>query len=146
MQTGTIFFINENTGFMSGEFSVNHYGLLKTSNGGYNWSLLYTNITEGIGKIQFVDQNNGYIIGSDTFYRTINGGLNWSPVFINQIDQNHAVDFSVINVNNIILSGTGGFVAKSTNGGINWSKKSQGTDLFLNDIRFCDMNTGFALR
>ena len=84
----TISFANSNTGFIGGDY----LSLMKTTNGGENWSKnnilgdpFESNMNgRYIRKIQFVDENNGYLLAyfkycSDTlFFKTTNSGNNWN--------------------------------------------------------------------
>ncbi len=65
----SIFFLNANTGFLSGNNIV-----LKTSNGGINWQIISQ--TFGGTSVSFINANTG-IVCEGTLYRTINGGATW---------------------------------------------------------------------
>ena len=56
------------------------YGrLYKSSDGGVNWTLLFTRDGDEIGDFHFVDENNGFIVGNPTvsLSRTTDGGATW---------------------------------------------------------------------
>ena len=78
----SIQFIDNNTGFI-GDWGGN---LLTTTDGGYNWNVQhienYTHI-----QVFFLDQNYGWLLGSDKIYRTTDAGDNWQS-FLYQL---HAI-------------------------------------------------------
>jgi photosystem II stability/assembly factor-like uncharacterized protein len=123
----SITFLDSLTGYAvtSTNSSVQAY-ILKTTNGGDNWSIIYTyippSINSGFKKIQFANSNTGYASTNYTnFFKTTNAGLNWidlsSVIFSDD-------DMAVINVDTILCVSSSGFdggVFRSTNGGLNWS-------------------------
>ncbi len=72
----SVFFLNASKGFVCGDSGV----VLKTSNGGLNW----TSINSGIvhlryNSVSFLDSLNGVLAGdSGKLYLTTNAGLNWA--------------------------------------------------------------------
>ena len=76
-----ICFINANTGFVS----MDTPALLKTTNGGTNWTIIKTTL---IYHIQFLDNLTGYAHGyvpsSHRLYKTTNAGNTWDSMFIGQ--------------------------------------------------------------
>ncbi len=89
----TVSFANSNTGFIGGDYLA----LMKTSNGGENWSKFnllgnpfQSNMNARIiRRIQFVNESNGYMLvfyeyHSDTlFFKTTNSGDNWNLIKTN---------------------------------------------------------------
>jgi photosystem II stability/assembly factor-like uncharacterized protein len=68
---GSVFFTNNNNGFAVNRNSK----LVKTKDGGNNWSLLAIN---NINSIFFTDALNGYVAGSSgTIRKTTNSGASW---------------------------------------------------------------------
>ena len=69
-------------GFAAGE-SVTYMGdgiVIKTTNGGTNWSQLWTGAGDGLEGISFPDMNTGYVGGwSGYFAKTTDGGVTWTP-------------------------------------------------------------------
>jgi photosystem II stability/assembly factor-like uncharacterized protein len=51
--------------------------LWKTTNAGTDWIRIYDSRIDTSGKITFVDEQNGWLILSNTLLRSSNGGLNW---------------------------------------------------------------------
>jgi len=70
-----VFFIDENTGFLAGEYGKAY----KTIDGGLNWSKLTTGTTEDLEDVTFTDSNTGWMVGWDgTIISTLNGGASWT--------------------------------------------------------------------
>lgn len=123
----TIFFLDENTGFVGGR------GVKKTIDGGLTW--LNSFIEPGgvstlpINKFSFYSNTFGYAFGgrvdvAGVVWRTTDGGNNWSSIGLSP-DQIYDV-FVFDSLNAISLSGDPELlypigVIKTTNGGITWA-------------------------
>src|SRR5688572_16582662 len=69
-----IYFTSENTGYGI----TNHGYVMKTTNGGGNWTSQNIN-PSALNRIQFINSNTGYIAGYGVnVYKTTNGGTNWA--------------------------------------------------------------------
>lgn len=109
-----------------------HY-ILKTTNGGDNWNIIYNDTASdhGFSRIHFVDQNTGFVGGgmyySGSFHmlKTTNGGINWLAL-LTPVTQ---VDMFVLNKDTLWITDYSGFQGGlfiSNNGGINWSLRYAG--------------------
>ena len=125
--------------------------ILRTSNGGDNWNIVYTYTptagTISFNKIAFADANTGFAtVNYYPFFKTTNAGLNW---FIVSNTFSGANDMSVINIDTILLVNSdimGGGVFRSTNGGINWAPLGQvGGNGQPSRIYMFDKNLGFTI-
>ncbi len=133
--------------------------IMKTSNGGNNWNLMFsytdnlTSNSRGFDKINFINSQTGYINGEFNFlFKTTNGGFNW-----NQVNTNCPLLVSsllFLNETNIIAgggptqAGSGArynMIIKSTNSGINWSIKDHNWYLNFSDVYFKDLQNGLAV-
>ncbi|MBM4159221.1 MAG: T9SS type A sorting domain-containing protein [Ignavibacteria bacterium] len=136
-----LYFINENTGFVSGRY-LNIY---KTSNGGYNWVAIippYYSLTQIYNALYFINENTGYAAGRYGYVcKTTNSGLNWE--LIADLDGNlHGVYF--VNQNTGFFSSASGGVYKTTNSGQNFSFYYLG-DFGFGSIRFISESTGYVV-
>ncbi len=72
-------FSSNNIGYISGDKVV-----LKTTNGGLNWSIIRQSNTINFTAVKFVDDLTGYLGGNDQYYAYIyftkDGGLTWSEI------------------------------------------------------------------
>ncbi len=158
-------FLNSNTGFacgyilyLSGQALLVDTYVLKTINGGNNWSVLLRistgDITNNPGwfqKLDFVDENNVWVSGNmGLFFYTTNGGVNWTQTFIN--NGGNFTDLKLINQSTgYVFSSFGGSITgwpcvllKSTNGGANFSAVYSTNILKLFGFCFLDLNNGYV--
>ena len=134
----SIFFINENTGFISGGF--NRKKTLKTIDGGITWQEV---LTQEFGQIQFLNNQVGFAhrIGysGGRMYKTTDGGNTWN---IN-IDVNENINsFHFLDENNGYFAGDNGLMYKSKNGGITWEKLTV-PYVYFKFIKFYSKNVGY---
>jgi photosystem II stability/assembly factor-like uncharacterized protein len=121
-----ITFLDSLTGFaVTSPDAVDNGYILKTTNGGDNWSIVHTypppNGNIGFTKIKFATDSIGYASTDYLhFFKTTNGGVNW----INISEPPWGLeDMNVLNNDTLFAassSGFGGGVFRSTNGGYNW--------------------------
>ena len=122
---------------------------LYATSDGSNWSQIYSGDYQ-IGKVKFLDANNGWAIASkpgdqtfeDAFFilRTSNGGRNWSEVYqgsyssenddsfqsLDVIDSSHVWAIGTRSYHNEYGNWFGSIVTYSSNGGITWDTKQIG--------------------
>lgn len=142
--TGTslykIYFVDENIGFTVGFNSK----ILKTTDGGYNWLVQASGITQDLSDVYFFDQNTGLTLGSlGKLLKTTNGGENWQLIDLNTTYNLYAIHF--VNNNTGYISSMYGTVFKTTNGGDNWLSYSTGSPPHLSGIFFVNANTGYTV-
>ncbi|HEY5125512.1 MAG TPA: T9SS type A sorting domain-containing protein [Ignavibacteria bacterium] len=73
-------FINSNTGWATIEQSTYIYSLIRTTNQGTNWEVIYSDSAK-VQKIQFINDTLGYSMGEShgsLLLKTINKGYNWT--------------------------------------------------------------------
>ena len=84
----TVKFINALTGWVAG----GNGAILKTTDGGNNWSLQTSGTTKTLRSIFFLDANNGWACGDGgTIITTSNGGTTWSAQTSPYTSQYYAV-------------------------------------------------------
>ncbi|MFZ4591795.1 MAG: YCF48-related protein [Ignavibacteria bacterium] len=144
-----ITFLDSLTGFAVTTTTSSQSYILKTTNGGDNWNIVYTYVTPYTNvefiNVQFANNNTGYA-STNYFdlFKTTNGGLNW----VNYPNQpTGANDFCAINTDTLFYvsnSGFGGGVYRSADGGINWGRIwTNGTAGNPDKIYMFDKNLGF---
>lgn len=109
-------------------------GILKTTNGGTNWtkSLDWTySQNRGVADLVFNPKNSNtvYAATSEGIYKTVNSGTNWSQVFTGTM----VMDLEIDRIDtNIIYAGVGNLssgtqgIFQSTNSGANWTELTNG--------------------
>jgi len=117
------YFFDANTGFVAGEYG----NIMKTTNGGVNWTVYTTGSTDEISGIVFVNSLTGYASGgydlilpaAKKIYKTTNGGANWVSTILGSTYPLSGVDF--VNSNLGIAISTYQTIHYTTNGGTNWT-------------------------
>lgn len=131
-QLFTVFFIDENNGWIGGWDNSGLTGfILSTIDGGENWTT--ENITifgERIKDIYFIDLNRGWILGSGgTLLITNNGGNSWEEVNVTSPFSYQTESLIFVNDNvgfisgNCFSSDTCKVYFKTTDGGYNWEQR-----------------------
>jgi len=123
--------------------------IIKTSNGGTNWSNYHNFYTQN-GEILrdmemtnstgFIVSNNGRILKSTT------GGLSWNVDTTFMLPNSRGLLFQSVDLldeNTLYLAGAGGAVLRSVNSGLNWNYLT-GYQNDLTGIQFINDNTGYA--
>lgn len=80
-----IHFLNSNTGWAYIENNINEDSsfILKTMDGGTLWNKYFIDTNRaviGISRIQFLDENTGYLTNYHSLKKTTNGGINWQVI------------------------------------------------------------------
>lgn len=132
--------INANITYVGGLYG----DLLKTNDGGYNWSYINKSVTRNnISQIIAADSLNVFALAPNkAFLKTTNSGCNWfsadsliwnlkSLFFLNK-------DLGWIGCDN-------GRIYKTTNGGGNWSLFDLPTSDYIKSIKFFTSGTGYLL-
>ncbi len=131
------FFINENTGFISGSVFVEgtyRSVVLKTTDGGTSWSLNYqgSRTNEQARRIEFADGLTGYIalerVSNPERYvlKTSNGGLNWHEISFPSYNE---TSIGFINENTGWIGGFYNPVFGTTDGGTTWFNANIGVNI-----------------
>ncbi len=133
----SIYFINNNTGFLTGFAGV----VLKTNNSGLNWTFLSAPTYRNNYSVQFCDENTGIIAGKGII-KTTDGGITWQQKLNTDFYFN---SLSFINSETGYLTGyTGsiGVIYKTTDGGNNF--QIYNITKMLNCIQMINENTGYC--
>ncbi|MGB3018006.1 MAG: YCF48-related protein [Ignavibacteria bacterium] len=116
-----VWFADANTGYVGaggqGSFLSR---ILKTTNGGVNWSLVYSSATNYVTALGGVDANNVTAAWSNgTTVITTNGGTSWTETAgaLFSIPNN----ITYLNSTTGFACGSGGQASRTTNAGVNWT-------------------------
>jgi len=135
-------FLNNSVGFVWGMSGV----LLKTTNGGNTWNTITTNTTDSINKIQFIDENTGYMMVDSVISKTTNGGALWTPLTLPATIS--FKDFHFFDSQNGQICGQkttpslSGYLYTTTNGGSSWNQIYTDTCAFTKLV-YTNSSTGY---
>lgn len=133
-------FVDNNTGYLSDDNGFLH----KTTNGGQNWVSINLNSGLYLNYVDFIDLNNGFVVASENqrLLVTTNSGLNWqqkySPRFSKVQFLNSSTGFGFYNDFNFAI------LYKTTNNGDGWLNTFQMDSVFIFDVNFINLNTGWV--
>ena len=136
-------FTSENTGY-----AISRLGkIIKTADGGTNWTLLNSTVSFPLKKIQFINNNIGFVIGGDDtgsyLLKTTNAGQSWTTINLNTTENGSPTGMFFKNENEGYITGNKIFI-KTTDGGLNWTNVLTNTDENFKDVKFRDENYGIA--
>jgi photosystem II stability/assembly factor-like uncharacterized protein len=141
----SIFMLNENTGWVTGQDAINRKPtVIKTTNGGKDWQG-YSNIQELPLFVFFADEKDGWILGSTggTIFHSNDGGINWIQQTSNTNSTLKSIYF--IDKKNGWACGSDGTIIITQDGGNTWVNVDSKTRNLLYKIKFIDLKTGYAV-
>ncbi|MBK7159809.1 MAG: hypothetical protein IPH77_15060 [Ignavibacteria bacterium] len=131
-------FVNNNTGF-----GVSYCDLVKTTNAGLNWSLIYTNKNVNINSSYFINSQTGFAVGlQGTILKTTNGGNIWSTQY-NGWENNTLFFASALSGWFTSFNGSTATILATTNGGVNWFAQFSNNSYYFS-MDFISTLTGWA--
>jgi len=127
--------------------------ILGTSNSGENWKEKYSeDLEEGYFRdIQFVNENTGFVVGgrgtfgsTGVLLKTEDGGLTWNQAYSNKLPT--LTHISIVDEQNIWVSGFGGTILSTTDLGLTWKKLTLAISPppSLTTIQFVDESNGWV--
>lgn len=138
VQIESLTFKNTNTGWGVGKDGI----ILHTTDGGETWQSQESGDGDTFTEIQFVDEDNGWILGGNTLLRTHNGGLTWE-VITRTLPANQGI-MSFVDAYRGWIAQTDGLL-RTTDGGRTWNKQTAGILAPIQDMQFLDATHGFVL-
>lgn len=106
-------FANTTTGFCVGD--LGH--IIKSTDGGDNWSYLNSGTTKGLKGVYFTSATNGFAVGDEVILKTTNGGTSWTSQSFTGVYFTD-VTFTNATVGYAVASDA---VYKTTDGGTTWN-------------------------
>ena len=149
----TLFFLDENTGFIGNQQGDNPFyypgKIYKTTNGGNSWNNVFT-ASNSIQSIFFINNSEGWAVGYENpIYKTTDGGNTWQDITSNNqclesvffIDSNigWAVGYSQSGMTRE------GVIIKSLDGGYNWNIVYISQEHLFNSVFFNDSLNGYVV-
>lgn len=106
-------------------FCVSGSYVFKTTDGTVWNKIQMPNENLSFEKVTLLSKDNVIIGGANSIYKSINGGLTWDSVFLpNSLVTLFSMDWA--DSYNGIVSGTSGYTAKTSDGGITWTERNTG--------------------
>ena len=135
-----IMFLNANTGYKTvvTNYPYTYYNLYRTTNGGTNWTSVYTN---RLGIIQFLSASTGYLASENYLTKTLNGGAHWT--IIKEFGGGYnikSISFADDLTGWVLYGDT---IFRTTNGGFNWNKCTS-APTGKNSCWFVNASTGWV--
>ena len=148
------FFIDENTGWVSGDSGL----IMKSTNSGVNWSVQSSNTNHDFQSIFFINNltgwANAYVFNPSSgefpgtlLFKTTNGGNNWNSQMFHDTNAYYGVVYFLDSINGF-MGGYPEFILLTTNGGVSWDRAisdSVGYNGYpTNNILFLNKDSGYA--
>lgn len=143
-QINDVIFVDSLTGYSTAYSNTDTNYILKTTNGGNNWSIVYRNFALS-NRVQFLNQTVGFVCGG-ALIKTINGGMNWVNVNTSGIAPENMY---VLNEDSIWIIDSEtllGGVFFTSNGGINWVQQLNAGGSNPDRIYMYNARIGFVSR
>lgn len=129
--------------------------VLRTRDGGENWShissLPQVSYSEGYRQLEFLDNANGSIMGSFTFWHTVDGGSVWNLSRLPDVKPDTSLwlsDFAFSRENVGWLTSSEGLL-KTSNGGFSWqitpSFEEEGGNNYTREITWLNDRLGWVV-
>jgi photosystem II stability/assembly factor-like uncharacterized protein len=135
-------FIDTNTGFAAAVDWTGEGAIVKTTDGGSNWNVIYW-VDYGFYGIDFPTADVGYAVGNNgLIVKTSNGGDSWQS--LNSGVNNDLADVSFPTEDIGIVVGKSGLIIRTEDGGDNWAEEESGTSNDLYSVDFLDPGNGYA--
>lgn len=134
---GQIQFFNANTGFV---IASSYFA--KSIDGGVNWTQILFNGT--MQAMTFLNQQTGWVSGISSIRKTTNGGDSWATYTL-PIQNPYTLKFFNENIGWCAgKSGSNGVIARTLNGGANWTVQATEIGNVFWEMSFINQATGWA--
>ena len=142
-------FVTPGRGYAVGWGSSAGGVVVRTIDGGENWTHSTLSANSFIFDVTFTDEDNGYVAGclnggsAAAIWRTTNGGASWTHQSFGTSWGFYAVDFPNVDVG--YSCGWSGRIYNTTNAGDSWGLLSSGTADVFRYLDFTDVTHGYAI-
>ncbi len=137
----SIKFLNSNSGVACGSGGL----VLKTSNGGFSWQQITVPTSRELLNID-IKGNSIIVVGEySVFLRSTNNGTSWSSVDYKISTLSDINSVYMFDENNLFTCGGGGFIRRSSDGGINYTFPQNPMFGELFSINFYNPTSGWAV-
>ena len=149
-----VYFVDENTGFIVGGNESNDaiQTILKTTDGGKNWSIQKDNLNPWLRDVYALDANNVFACGDGVVIKSTDGGSNWAELDLpGNASSRKFNSVWFIDENNGFVGGghptrdSIQTLLKTTDGGENWSIVYDSPNPMINKVYFVNQNIGYVV-
>ena len=113
-----VFFIDSLNGWVGGRSQFNVPSIIRSTNGGVNWTSIFPGTLYVINDIDFVNKNKGWAAGEYQIIQyTSNSGLNWINQTSKQLGKNYNSVYFTDSLTGWVV-GDSGVILKTTTGGV----------------------------
>lgn len=151
----SVFFLDDQTGFLAGGNPTldSIQTILKTTDGGHNWTIQLDNPGPWLKEIFLVNQATGFAVGEKgTILKTADGGITWTPANVpSSVSQRDFNSVSFFDSNTGVVVGgrlqndSIQTILRTTDGGNSWAIISDSIAPWLNKIRVHSPSSGYAV-
>lgn len=134
-------FVNPELGFAAGEGG----NIIKTTNGGVNWEVIWTGTSDPLYTVYFVNSQTGFVAGGYSggiIKKTTNSGENWSTVYTGFTNSFRSICFT--NDSSGYVVGNSGSIRKTVDWGNTWFSQNSQLGINLKKVTFLNSDTGFV--
>lgn len=144
-----VYFINDSIGWAAGIEILGGFPapvirelVVKTTDRGNNWIVIFQGNNSSIYGIHFFDENYGVFLSINKFYYTTNGGTNWT---FKSYTPYNILNLNVINDSNIWAVGYKGGIYNSQDLGSTWTSTFNDSNKVIRTIFFITNELGWAV-
>lgn len=136
----SIYFLNEQNGFASGNRYAANKRVFRTTDGGATWVLVGE---KRLTKMQFSSDEVGYGIGrlDNILYKTTDSGATWEELFVADAE---ITDLDFVNPNYGYIITIGSHMYKTENAGTDWQELEASPSSVLKNVDFVTNNFGYV--
>ncbi len=146
----SIMFVDADHGFATGEGGI----VMKTTNGGENWTEMVVNSSFHFNEIFFVNDMEGYVVAQylglphyAAIFKSTDGGENWAETQLGEGESLSGIYFTdEYNGWTVGGSNNNGLIYHTSDGGVNWESEDVPEDTpYLYSVFFIDEYNGWAV-
>ena len=133
-----VFFVSPTTGYVVGT----NGSIGKSIDGGFNWVVLNSGVSQTLYSVQFTSPSIGFAVGAaGTILKTTDSGSTWIPKTSNTTESLRDIHFVNPNIGYIV--GTNGTILYTVDAGENWTQQSTTFQNHLYSIYFTPNGNGY---
>ena len=142
----SVYCINKDVAYLASDTRI-----YKTTNSGTDWEMIFDYENTGWGydvidEIIFFSADKGIAVASHNVLITQDGGESWNRVYTESENYNYLRSIHFVSDDFGYITTTKGYILKTANGGLNWTKIYSGYDISINDIYIFENNRdGYAV-